>query len=155
MTGTHFLKRVGALVVALSALVALQTHAKSAGAQLGTVSAVGSLTSGSDLSYQFNLNVLTNTGPLIVKAMVTGKKFHATFPVLTNSTLVLGSNDVSGTSVLIPANFAGVAVMHVTATFNRKSIGSQTIHVTITAPATNAPPWGVSHRNDKPLRCGI
>ena len=45
MTGTHFLKRVGALVVALAVLITLQTHAKSAGAQLGTVTAVGSLTS--------------------------------------------------------------------------------------------------------------
>lgn len=139
MTGTHFLKRVGALVVALSTLVALQTHAKSAGAQLGTVSAVGSLTSGSDLSYQLSVDVLTNTGPLVVKATISGKKFHATFPVLTNSTLVVGTNDVSGTSVLIPTNFTGVATVHVTATFDRKNIGSKTLHVTITA-VTNAPP---------------
>jgi hypothetical protein len=139
MTGRHLLKRVSALVAALSALVALQTHAAPAGAQLGTVSAVGNLTSGSDISYQFNLDVITNTGPLVVKATITGKKYRATFPVLTNSTFVVGSNDVSGTSVLIPTNFTGVAVMKVTATFDRKNIGSKTLHVTITA-VTNAPP---------------
>jgi len=141
MTGTQLLKRVGALVVALAALIALPTYAAPAAAELGTVSAVGNLTSGSDISYQFNLDVITNTGPLVVEATITGKKFRATFPVLTNSSLVLGSNDVSGTSVLIPTNFAGDAVMKVTATFDRKNIGSKTLHVTITA-VTNAPPAG-------------
>ena len=141
MTGTQLLKRVGALVVALAALIALPTYAAPAAAELGTVSAVGNLTSGSDISYQFNLDVITNTGPLVVEATITGKKFRATFPVLTNSSLVLGSNDVSGTSVLIPTNFAGGAVMKVTATFDRKNIGSKTLHVTITA-VTNAPPAG-------------
>jgi hypothetical protein len=139
MSATSLLKQVGAVVVALATLTTVTAHAKPAAAQLGLVSAVGSLVSGSDISYQFDLDVITNTGPLVVKATIVGKKFHATFPVLTNSTLVIGSNDVSGTSVLIPTNFAGVATMHVTATFNRKNIGSKTLHVTITA-VTNAPP---------------
>ncbi|MGD1019583.1 MAG: hypothetical protein ABSA12_09715 [Verrucomicrobiia bacterium] len=140
MTGTHLLKRVGAVVVALATLIALPTHAAPAGAQLGTVEAVGSLTSGSELSYKFDLNVLTNAGSLVVKATIVGKKFKATFPVLTNSTLLVGSNDVSGTSVQIPSTFTGAAVMHVTATFSKKKIGSQILDVAITAPSSNSNP---------------
>ena len=85
MSAIYFLKRVGALVVALAALIALPTYAAAPGAQLGLVSASGSLTSGSDLSYKFDLNVMTNTGPLVVKATVKGRKFNAKFPVLTIS----------------------------------------------------------------------
>ncbi|MGO9245496.1 MAG: hypothetical protein ACLQDC_12100 [Verrucomicrobiia bacterium] len=143
MTGTHFLKRVGALVVALSTMVALQTHAAPAAAKLGTVSAAGTIVSGGTLSYQFDLNVVTNTGPLVVKATVSGKKFRTTkFPVLTITNPPVGaSTNVSGTSVLIPTNFVGVATVHVTATFDRKNIGSKTLHVTITS-VTNAVPSG-------------
>ena len=134
MSAIYFLKRVGALVVALAALIALPTYAAAPGAQLGLVSASGSLTSGSDLSYKFDLNVMTNTGPLVVKATVKGRKFNAKFPVLTISTPSLGvSDDVPGTTVHIPTNFTGVAVMQVTATLNRKRIGSVRFPVTITA----------------------
>jgi hypothetical protein len=141
MPGTKFLNQVGALVVALSTLVAAQTHAKPAAAQLGTVSAAGSLVSGGTLSYQFDVNILSNAGPLVVKATVSGKKFSAKFPVLTNTSPALGTNtDVSGTFVQIPTNFAGVAVMHVSATFNRKNIGSRKVTVTITGTSTNSPP---------------
>jgi hypothetical protein len=141
MSGTSLSKRVGAVVVALAVIATTTAHAKSAASELGTVTATGSLTSGGSLSYQFNLIVVTNTGPLVVKATVTGKKFHANFPILTNASPALGTNeDLSGTSILIPTNFAGAAVMHVSATLNRKSIGSRTIPVTITAISTSAPP---------------
>ena len=134
MSETHLLKRASALVVALVALIALPTHstAKPAGAQLGLVSVGGGLTSGSDLNYKFDLDVMTNTGPLVVKATISGKKFRGKFPVLTISNPPLGvSEDVAGTSVHIPNSFKGVAVMHVTATFHRKKIGAQTFLVTI------------------------
>jgi hypothetical protein len=134
MPGTQLLKRVGALVVALTALVALQTQAKPAGAQLGTVSVAGTLVSGGTLSYQFDLNVLTNAGPLVVKATVSGKKFKAKFPVLTITSPLLGTNaDVQGTFVSIPTNFTGVVTMKVTATFHRRNIGSRKLRATITA----------------------
>jgi hypothetical protein len=135
MSRIYLFKRASALVIALVASISLSAHAaKPAGAQLGVVSIGGSLTSGSDLSYKFNLNVTTNTGTLVVKAKITGKKFKANFPVLTITNPAVGtSNDVSGTSVHIPTNFTGKAVVRVTATFNRKKIGAQTLPVTITA----------------------
>ena len=140
MSGTHLLNRASVLVVALVASIALPTHAAPAGAQLGLVSVAGSLTSGSDLSYKFDLDVMTNTGPLVVKATISGRKFRAKFPVLTISNPPLGvSEDVAGTSVHIPNSFTGVAVMHVTATFHRKKIGSQTFLVTITAALPPSP----------------
>ncbi len=141
MTGTHLLKRVGAVVVALAVFTTVTAHAKPAGAQLGTVTVEGSLTSGSTLSYEFNLNVLTNTGSLVVKATIVGKKLNLKFPVLPiNNPAVGTNNDVSGTSVQIPSTFTGAAVVHVTATFNKKKIGSQILPVTITAPGTNSNP---------------
>jgi hypothetical protein len=144
MSGTSFLKRVGA-VLALAIIANTTAHAKSAAAQLGTVTAAGNLTSGGTLSYQFNLVVVTNTGPLVVKATVTGKKFHPKFPVLTITSPPPGTNeDLPGTFVQIPTNFVGAAVMHVSATFNRKNIGSRTIHVAITATSTSAPPPSLS-----------
>jgi len=139
MSVTYLLKRIGAAVIALAMFGTVTAQAKPAGAQLGLVTAQGNLTSGSSLSYQFNVNVFTNTGSLIVKATVTGKKFHAKFPVLTISSPAVGTNnDVGGTSVQIPSTFTGAAVMHVTATFSGKKIGSQVLPITITAPGTNS-----------------
>jgi len=135
MSRTHFLKWAGATILALAAFTNKAVQAKPAGAELGLVSAAGSLTSGSTLSYSFSLDVMTNAGPLVVKATVTGRKFRAKFPVLTINNPPLGvSTNVAGTSVLIPSSFTGSAVMHVAATFNRKNIGSQTFLVTVTAP---------------------
>ena len=141
MSRTDLLKRVSVLVIALATLISLPAYgAKTPGAQLGIVSASGSLTSGSDLSYKFNLSVVTNPGTLVVKATVSGKKFKAKFPVLTIDNPPLGdSTDVSGTSVGIPTNFTGRAVMHVLAIYNRKRIGKQTLVVTITAPLPPSP----------------
>jgi hypothetical protein len=83
---------------------------------------------------------MTNAGPLVVKATIVGKKFHAKFPLLTINNPSLGVSEfVSGTSVQIPSSFTGAAVMHVTATFNRKNIGSQTFSVTITASLPPSP----------------
>jgi hypothetical protein len=135
MTGTHLLKRVGAVVVVLAAIATATANAKSAGAELGTVTAAGTIVSGGTLSYQFDLDVITsNAGPLVVKATVTGKKFHAKFPLLTITSPPIGTNDdVQGTYVLIPTNFTGVVTMKVTATFGRRRIGAKTLKVTISA----------------------
>ncbi|HVM60977.1 MAG TPA: hypothetical protein VMV72_08925 [Verrucomicrobiae bacterium] len=140
MSATNLLKRVGAAVVALAVSANVTAHAKPAGAQLGTVTVEGSLTSGSSLSYEFN-DIVSTTGTLVVKATIVGKKLNLKFPVLTITNPAVGTNaDVSGTSVSIPSTFAGAAVVHVTATFSGKKIGAQTLPVTITGGSTNPPP---------------
>jgi hypothetical protein len=132
------------MVVALVTLISPTTHAaKPAGAQLGTVSVGGSLTSGSQLNYQFNLTVTTNTGTLVVKATIIGKKFKANFPALTINNPAVGvSSNLPGTSVQIPSTFTGPAVVRVTATFSKKKIGAQTVPVSITA--TPPPPTSLT-----------
>ena len=118
-------------------MISLPAYAakKPAGAQLGVVSATGDLTSGGTLSYKFNVNVATNPGTLVVKVTSSGKKFRGKFPLLTITDPALGdSTDIAGTSVRIPTNFVGNVVMHVTAKYNKKKIGKQTLTVTIGAP---------------------
>ena len=86
------------------------------------------------------MNVATTPGTLVVKATVSGKKFKAKFPVLTITNPALGtSTDVSGTVVHIPASFVGNAVLNVTATYNKKKIGSQVFSVLISAPLPPSP----------------
>src|ERR1017187_4554648 len=134
MSDKHLLKRISALVVALTVLIALPTHAAPAGAQLGTVLTGGNLTSGGTLSYQLNLTV-NSPGSVIVKASVKAKGFKASFPILSNS-LAAGFDTVSSSAITIPANFQGTAVLKVTAKFNKRSIGGKAILITIAAPST-------------------
>jgi hypothetical protein len=134
MSGTYLLKRVGALVVALAALIALPTYAAPAGAQLVTVQTGGNLTSGGTLSYQLNLTV-TSPGAVVAKATVKGKHWKASFPVLSNS-LAVGFDTVSSAQIAIPSNFHTTAVLRVTAKFNKRNIGSKAILISIAAPST-------------------
>jgi len=134
MSGTYLLKRVGALVVALAALIALPTYAAPAGAQLGIVLTEGNLTSGGTLSYQLNLTV-NSPGSVVAKATVKAKGWKASFPILSNS-LAVGVDTVSSAAISIPANFQGTAVLKVTAKFNKRSLHSKAILITVTAPST-------------------
>ncbi len=136
-----FINRTSAVVVALVVSISLPSRASTpVYAQLGLVSVGGSLTSGGTLNYKFDVEVSTNVGTLVVNASIIGKKFKANFPVLTITNPALGvTEDVPGTSVHIPTNFTGNAVVHVTAAFNKKKIGSQTLLVAITAPLPPAP----------------
>ena len=134
MSATYLLKRVGAVVVALTALIALPTYAAPAGAQLGTVLTGGNLTSGGTLSYQLNLTV-NSPGSVVAKASVKAKGWKASFPILSNS-LSVGLDTVSSSTISIPANFQGTAVVKVTAKFNKRSIGGKAILITIAAPST-------------------
>src|ERR1017187_9885610 len=97
MSDKHLLKRISALVVALTVLIALPTHAAPAGAQLGTVLTGGNLTSGGTLSYQLNLTV-NSPGTVIGKATIKAKKWKATFPILSNS-LSVGFDTVSSAAI--------------------------------------------------------
>jgi hypothetical protein len=128
--------RASTMIVALAASVSLSAQAATTpGAQLGVASASGSLTSGTDLGYKFNLSVATTPGTLVVNARITGRKFKAKFPVLTITDPPLGaSTDLSGTSVRIPTNFVGDAVLKVIAKYNGKKIGSQVFTVVISGP---------------------
>jgi hypothetical protein len=134
MSGTHLLKRAGALVVALAALIALPTHAAPAGAQLGTVQTVGDLISGGTLSCSLNLTV-TSPGEAIAKATVRARGWKASFPILSNS-LPVGFATISSAAVSIPTNFHGTAVLRVAARFNKRSIGGKAILITINVPST-------------------
>jgi len=148
MLRTDHLKRFGALVTALATLISLPAYAKPAGAQLGVVSASGSLTSGGTLSYQFNLNVMTTPGNLVVKASLTGKRLRKEFPVLTVSNPALGyTADMAGTAIRIPARFSGNAVLHVRAKYKGKLIGKQTIAVSIAAPPVTTNLYDVGFEN--------
>ena len=134
MSGTYLLKRAGALVVALVALIALPTYAAPAGAQLGTVLTGGNLTSGGTLSYQLNLTV-SSPGSVVAKATVKAKGWKATFPILSNS-LAVGLDTASSAAISIPTSFHGTAVLRVTAKFNKRNIGHKTIQITINVPPT-------------------
>ncbi len=94
----------------------------------------GDLTSGGTLSYQLNLTV-TSPGTLIGKATLKGKKFKATFPILSNS-LAVGFDTVSSAAISIPTNFHGTATLRVTAKFNKHGIGGKSILITINVPST-------------------
>lgn len=135
MPGTHIVKRVGALVVALAALNVPPTHAATpAGAQLGPVWTGGNLTSGGTLTYQLNLTV-TSPGAAVAKATVRGKRWRASFPILSNS-LSVGFATVSSAAISIPTNFQGTAVLRVTGRFNKRSIGGKAVLISIAAPST-------------------
>jgi len=136
MPGTKFLTRVGALVVALSVLVALQTSAAPAGAQLGTVLTGGNLTSGGTLTYQVNL-IVTSPGTVVTRATVRAKGWKASFPILTN-TLASGVSTISSGPIAIPANFHGTVVLQVRGKFDKHSIGAKAVLITINVPSTPA-----------------
>ena len=133
-----FISRASAVVVvALVVLTSIQTHAAPAGAQLGPIWTAGALTSGGSVSYQLNLTV-TSPGVLIVSATLKGKHLSLKFPILTNS-LVVGITTVTSGPVSIPTNFTGTAVLHISARYGKRGIGSKSVLITITPPAP-APP---------------
>jgi hypothetical protein len=134
MTGTHLLKRVGALVVTLATLIALPTYAATVGAQLGLVQTGGDLISGGTITYQLNVTV-TSPGELVAKATLRAKGFKATFPVLSNS-LSVGFASLNSDAISIPTNFHGLAVLQVKAKFAKRSLPGKTILVTIDVPPT-------------------
>ncbi|NQU09332.1 hypothetical protein HQ590_00955, partial [bacterium] len=136
MNTARSLVLVSVVAVTLVAALTPASHAwKPPPAYFGPVSLTGSQTSGSDLGYQFDVNVLTQD-TLVVTAKIKAKGWKATFPVLTMTDLPLGvSTDVPGIAVAIPANFTGQAKVTLKARFGLKKIGKAKLTVVIAAPS--------------------
>ncbi len=135
MSSTCRVRQAAGLTVAvLSFLFTISLQASApVGAQLGPVWIGGDATSGGTISYQLNVTV-TSPGTLIARATVSGKGWHATFPLLTN-TPALGASVVDSGTIVVPTNFLGYAVLHINVSFNRRSAGAKTIKFSINPPA--------------------
>ena len=147
MSAHQFIKRISALAVLLIVNFSINATASNPKpAQLGTVLTGGNLTSGGTLTYQLNLTV-TSPGAVVAKATVKGKgvkvkgvktqNWKATFPTLSNSVSV-GFATISSAAISIPTNFQGTAVLQVKVKFNKRSLGSKSILITINVPSTAA-----------------
>ncbi|NQU09374.1 hypothetical protein HQ590_01170 [bacterium] len=131
--------KVGALSVALAALIAVPAHAaKTKAAQLGPVWTTGSSTSGSsDLGYALNL-VVTSPGTVTAKAKIKGKGWKAEFPML-SAPVVAGVMVVNSDTISVPSAFTGQAKLKVKVYHNGKKCGKAKIYITITAPVVVPP----------------
>lgn len=147
MSAHQLIKRISALAVLLIVNLSINANASNPKpAQLGTVLTGGNLTSGGTLTYQLNLTV-TSPGTVVAKATVKGKGvktkgvktqvWKATFPTLSNS-LSVGFATLSSAAISIPTNFQGTAVLQVKVKFNKKSLGSKKILITINVPSTTS-----------------
>ena len=157
-----------AIAIAVAGAIGITSSALATPApvvQLGIVNVGGTLTSGGSANYSFYFNT-SATGLLAVKGTVTStgnipgtnKKWTAILPNY-STTLSAGTTKVTGTSVVIPTNFTGVANLTVTVTFAGKGVATKTVAFTVAAPvvagsvSTNL--YGVGFENAVTLNAGI
>jgi hypothetical protein len=130
MSAHHLIKRVGALVVALSVAVTTGSYAgKPLPAQTGVIIPGGNLNSGGTVNYNFALNAMTS-GVMQVKASIKLGKWKVKFPDLMNSP-DMGASAIVGPLVSIPTDVQGAAFLKVRVKFNKRTIAKRTIQVTI------------------------
>ena len=157
-----------AIAIAMAGAIGITSSALATPApvvQLGIVNVGGTLTSGGSANYSFYFST-TATGLLAVKGSITStgyltgtkKKWTATLPNF-STTLSAGTTKVTGTSVVIPTNFTGVANLTVTVTFAGKGVATKTVAFTVAAPvvagsvSTNL--YGVGFENAVTMNAGI